>query len=210
MRVHHWESDLRKLFGLDALEMVRSTNSSFLIGIIPIILSTSLMATFAYLSWPMWEQSFGSDMSPAAWLSSAQLLAAALLASRLVFEKALPSFFGHLLALALWILALDEQFMLHEQWKFGCQNWWSACAHLWVRELPTICVAFFGFAFLLKLLLLNRERSFRSLALGALTVGLFAIYIDLFQVPQMLSSLEEAFEVLAESLFLGALLIYRA
>lgn len=79
-----------------------------------------------------------SDFSPAAWLSSAQLLAAAMLAFRLGIDGTLSRKLSAWLALALWVLALDEQFMLHEHWKYGCERWIAVCTYAWVRELPTL------------------------------------------------------------------------
>jgi hypothetical protein len=178
-------------------------------GLLPLIFALGLMVAFAFLRSPNWQQSFASDLSPAAWLSSAQLLGAALLAVRLSIDRLLPQYLGALLAIALWLLALDEQFMLHEQWKYGCQAWLKACSYLWVRELPIILVALLGTVFLRKLWQLKIDIEFRFLVAASLAVGLFAIYIDLFEVNETLAVLEEAFEVMAEALFLGSLLIFR-
>jgi hypothetical protein len=179
------------------------------VGLVPLLFAIVLMGYFAFIRSPNWQQAFTSDMSPVAWLSSAQLFAASLLSLRLWVDKLLPPYFGLLLAFALVLLSLDEQFMLHEQWKYGCEAWFPACSNLWVRELPTILVALFGIVFLVKLFLLRSDFAFRCLISAALAVGLFAIYVDLSEVNETLASLEEAFEVTAEALVVGGLLIFR-
>jgi hypothetical protein len=168
------------------------------------------MLLFAASRWPLWEQAFYSDQSPAAWLSSAQLLGAALLAARLSQCRELPRLLGWWLTLALWVLALDEQFMLHEQWKFGCVQWWSACSQRWVAELPTIGVGVLGSVTVLALMRVVPDTLFRSLVITGLAVGLLALWVDLAQTPVFVLPLEESLEVLAEALFIGALLVIPA
>ncbi|XVJ68243.1 MAG: hypothetical protein HEQ39_00245 [Rhizobacter sp.] len=175
-------------------------------GLLPAAAACVLMLMFAASRWPLWEQAFYSDQSPAAWLSSAQLLGAALLALCLSQRRELPRLLGWWLAGALWVLALDEQFMLHEQWKFGCVQWWSACSQRWVAELPTIAVGVVGSVTVLALMRVVRDALFRSQVISGLAVGLLALLVDLAQMPTSLLPLEESLEVLAEALFIGALL----
>ena len=73
-----------------------------LIGLCPMGAAVFLMAVFAYMRWPLWQQSFMSDFSPAAWLSSAQLLAAAMLAFRLGVDGTLSRNLSAWLTLALF------------------------------------------------------------------------------------------------------------
>ncbi|MDF3032021.1 MAG: hypothetical protein K0R03_2579 [Moraxellaceae bacterium] len=179
-----------------------------LIGLLPATLALALMLVFAALHWPAWTHSFSSDFSPAAWLSGAQLLAATLLAARLGVEGTLRPAFAVALTLGLLALALDEQFMLHEHWKYGCVDWWRACASAAVRELPTLLVGALGSVFLL-MLCRQFAGAARWLVVASLGVGLAALAVDLLQPAGLAGLLEEAIEVLAEALFLGALLIAR-
>ncbi|MNV51440.1 hypothetical protein D3C71_1434910 [compost metagenome] len=179
------------------------------------------MASFLLLSAalfaPSWERAFRSDASPAAWLSSALLLTLAITALRLTAERALPRMLGIWLVLAFGALALDEQFMLHELWKFRCHEWTDACRWSAVREAPLLTVAVVG---VFTLAWLHRALSHRStcgLLWAGFAVGLAAIAVDqwpevysqwlwLPQLPPLLATLEEALEVVAEALVLAALL----
>ena len=188
------------------LETARPLSWRWLLALAPAAFAMALAAVFVAVRWPHWEEIFGSDGSPMAWLSSAQLLAGALLALRLGTERALAPWQAALLAAGLGWLALDEQFLLHEQWKYGCVRWWSACTGWWLRELPMLAVAVFGGAFLLRFWRAVPDGLARTFTASALAVGWFALWLDLAGMPQLLAPLEELFEVLAEALFLGALL----
>jgi hypothetical protein len=177
------------------------------LGLLPALITLALMVWFGAMHWPFWAQSFSSDFSPAAWLSSALLLAASLLSARLGIERALYRPLAIWLALALFVLALDEQFMLHERWKYGCERWVAACVHAWVRELPTYLVMVLGAISLMGLAKVVAHPAVRVLVGVSLSVGLFALVIDLMELPGTLGMLEEGFEVLAEALFIGALLV---
>jgi hypothetical protein len=167
-----------------------------------------LVATARY--WPTPEIAFLSDNSPVSWLSSAQLWAIALLAVRLGADRALPLTAAIWLGAAMVVLGFDEQFMLHEHWKYGCINWWDACRHRWVTELPILLIGLLGAAAMVWLHQLLRARAARILLWSSLGVGILAIVVDLFAWPYSLVRLEEGLEVLAEALFTGALLGLRA
>ncbi|MDP4075424.1 hypothetical protein [Acidovorax sp. A1169] len=165
-----------------------------------LLLSAALFA-------PSWERAFRSDASPAAWLSSALLLTLGVTALRLTAERALPRLLGIWLVLAFGALALDEQFMLHELWKFRCIEWTTACQSDWVREAPMLVVGMVGAATLAWLHRALTHRSTQALMWAGLAVGLWAIAVDQWPgMPPALETFEEVFEVLAEALVLAALL----
>ena len=112
-------------------------------GVAPALLAAVLgyLLLSAWVYAPAWERAFRSDASPVAWLSSALLLTLSITALRLLGERALPRLLGAWLAVAFLALALDEQFMLHELWKFRCHEWTTACQHSAVREAPMLAVA---------------------------------------------------------------------
>ncbi|WP_241777044.1 hypothetical protein [Acidovorax sp. Root275] len=158
-----------------------------------------------------------SDNSPASWLSSALLLTLCITALRLTAERCLPWRLGVWLVLAFGALALDEQFMLHELWKFRCHEWTDACRWSAVREAPMLAVAGVGVVTLAWLHRALSHRSTRGLLWAGFAVGLAAIAVDqwpevqphwpwLPELPELLATLEEALEVVAEALVLGALL----
>lgn len=171
----------------------------------------------AWIFAPGWERAFRSDSSPVAWLSGALLLTLSITALRLTAERGLPRPLGVWLVLAFAALALDEQFMLHELWKFRCHEWTDACRWAAVREAPMLAVAVVG---LITLAWLHRallHTGTRALLWAGLTVGWLAIGVDqwpevqahwrsLPELPPLLATLEEGLEVVAEALVLGALL----
>ncbi|RMA59988.1 hypothetical protein C8C96_1002 [Acidovorax sp. 100] len=133
------------------------------------------------------------------------------------WDRALPQRLGTWLALSFFVLALDEQFMLHELWKFRCHEWTDACRWSAVREAPMLAVAVVG---LLTMAWLHRalwHPGTRALLWAGLAVGWLAIGVDqwpevqacwprLPDLPSLLATLEEGLEVVAEALVLGALL----
>ncbi|MFZ6759451.1 hypothetical protein ACO0K9_19780 [Undibacterium sp. Ji50W] len=160
----------------------------------------------ALLYWPAPEIAFRTDDSPVAWLSSAQLWAMAILCLRLWQDKALPRYLCIWLCIAMMGMSFDEQFMLHEHWKYHCLEWLSLCSHTWVTELPMLLVAIFGSVTGL-LLHRNLNQSYqRSLLWGAISIGLFALYLRFLQKPIDLLPYKAAFLVIAEALFTGLLL----
>ncbi len=169
----------------------------------------AFMLLSAWVFYPGWERAFRSDASPVAWLSSALLLTLAVLSLRLLADGGLPRCLGGWLALAMLVLALDEQFMLHELWKYRCHELTALCKMVWVRELPMLMVAFVG---AMTAVLLHRALPSpltRCLLWAGISTGLGAIFVDQVSMPYPIAELEEAFEVLAESLVLAALLTVR-
>ncbi len=132
---------------------------------------TLFMAVAGVLYWPTPEVAFFSDNSPVSWLSSAQLWAIAVLALRLAADRTLPVRLGLWLSLAMVVLAFDEQFMLHEHWKYGCINWVDACRHHWVTELPIMLVGIVGAATAVRLHYSLGSQSARIVLWLSLSVG---------------------------------------
>ena len=188
-------------------------------GVAPALLAAVLgyLLLSAWVYAPAWERAFRSDASPVAWLSSALLLTLSITTLRLLGERALPRLLGAWLAVAFLALALDEQFMLHELWKFRCHEWTTACQHSTVREAPMLAVAVIGLFTLAWLHRALLHPGTRTLLWAGLAVGWLAIAVDqwpeaqahlphLPELPPLLATLEEGFEVVAEALVLGALL----
>lgn len=164
------------------------------------------MLAAAWLYWPTPEVAFRTDESPVAWLSSAQLWGLALLATRLWRDSPLPRGLCLWLAAAMAGLAFDEQFMLHEQWKYSCTAWTGLCRFEWGRELPMYLVAGLG---IVTGVLLGRhvpKGALRRLLASAVTVGIFALYLRFTQRPIDLLPYKAALLVISEALFAGVLL----
>lgn len=159
----------------------------------------AFMAVAALADWPWWEFAFRSDMSPVSWLSSALLLANASVAFSLTLSGSLPRALGLSLAPALAVLALDEQFQLHERLQE------SATAGGFGRA-PTWLVAVGGVAVAALLMRAITSGAARALIAAGVAVGLFALWVDLGAPPPAVATLEEAYEVVAEALFLCGLL----
>ena len=158
----------------------------------------AFMSLAAWSSQPWWEYAFISDDSAVSWLSSALLMANAAVAVNLAVTGALNVPLAVMLALALAVMSADEQFLLHERFK--------ALAPPWMGDGPTVLVGVGGVAVLIVLAATTRSRAARSLFAIAVTIGIFALWIDLGAPPPRLARLEEAFEVLAEAVFLSGLL----
>ncbi|MES2935945.1 MAG: hypothetical protein V4805_20950 [Pseudomonadota bacterium] len=164
------------------------------------------MTVSALLYWPAPEVAFRTDNSPVAWLSSAQLWAMAILTLRLWQDSTMPRGLCLWLCVGMMGMAFDEQFMLHEHWKYRCLEWWSACRFGWVTELPMLLVAALGVftgVWLHRSLPGRTQRLQCWLALG---VGLFALYLRATQTPIELLPYKAALLVVAEALFTGMLL----
>jgi hypothetical protein len=163
------------------------------------------MAVAAAFYLPTPRRAFMSDGAPVPWLSSAQLWSIAMLCLVHAAQGTLSRLLSAWLCVAMLVLAFDEQFMLHEWWKFGCVQWLAACEWRVVKELPIILVAVLGVG---TAFWLHRElghRTARRWLWSAIGVGVFAVLLDLKGV-RYVGRYEEAFEVLAESLFLGMLI----
>ena len=164
------------------------------------------MALAAVGAWPLPEMAFRSDNSPISWLSSAQLWSLAVIAIRLTFDRALPLALGLWLVIATAAMAFDEQFMLHEQWKYGCTDWFALCRYAWVRELPMLAVGLGGIVTALWLHASIQPGWARWQLWAAIGTGLFALSMDVLHVSDDLAAYEEGFEVLAEAIFVSCLL----
>lgn len=162
------------------------------------------MAISAWSFAPVWERAFRSDASPVAWLSSALLLTLAAMSLRLSADGGLPRWLGGWMAAAMFLLALDEQFMWHELWKYRCEAWTALCRLEAVRELPMLAVGAVGLMTVAALHRAMRSRLSRRLLWAGLGVGLWALTVDQVAMPYPITALEEGFEVLAEALVLAA------
>ena len=140
------------------------------------------------------------------WLSSAQLWAMSVVCLRFTVEQTVPRVLGLWLFLAMVAMSFDEQFMLHEQWKFGCQAWVSLCQYTWTRELPMLMVGIGGMTTAVWLHRVVQSRLLRIQLWTAVGMGVFALFMDLLHIASEWAAYEEGFEVLAEALFLSFLL----
>ncbi len=152
------------------------------------------------------EQAFRSDASHMAWLSSAHLWALCVMSIRLVSERVLSLRLGLWLCGAMAWMAFDEQFMLHELWKYGCTDWLTMCRFGWVTELPMLLVGLLGVATGVWLHVALAGTGARPQLWAAIATGVCALAVDLGGAPAALVLYEEGLEVLAEALFLGLLL----
>jgi hypothetical protein len=159
----------------------------------------AFVAVSVFAEWPWWEYAFMSDESPVAWLSSALLVANAAVALNLALSRSLRPGPGYTLAAALAMLAVDEQFQLHERLK-------SSTGGGAAGNAPTWLVGIGGLACLAVLMRIVKSRAARVLIAAAVSVGIFALWVDLGTPPAVLARSEELYEVLAESLFLCGLL----
>jgi hypothetical protein len=175
-------------------------------GAVALAAALAFMAVAAAAYAPLPELAFRSDHSPVSWLSSAQLWGLALLSVQLGSQRLLPRALATWLALALLLLAFDEQFLWHEQWKHGCPLGPAWCAQGWLRELPMLLVGLFGAATAWWLQRSLPGGAARATLWAALAVGGLALVLDQTEAPAWLAPGEEAFEVLAEALFGAALL----
>ena len=156
------------------------------------------MWTAAWLAQPWWEYAFLSDDSPVSWLSGALLLANAVAALGLTLSGSLPPASGSLLSFALMVLALDEQFLLHERFK--------EIVPAGLGNAPVFAIGSGGLLVLIVLGRAVRPRAARALLQAAVAMGLFALWVDVGHPPALIAQLEEGFEVIAEALFLSGLL----
>lgn len=181
-------------------------NGSTLAAASVVIGAVLFMCLSAWIFSPSWMRAFRSDSSPVSWLSSALLLTLAVVSARLTAEKSLSPRLGTWLALALLGLAIDEQFMFHELWKYRCVEWITLCEMAWLRELPIILVGILGTITAVFLGRAFGSQTSRCLMWIGIGIGLFSILVDQTSMPSPVAELEEGFEVLAEAFFLAALL----
>lgn len=177
---------------------------------IPRIICLTVPAVFMIIAavryWPAPELAFRTDDSPVAWLSSAQLWAIAILVLRLWHESTLPRSLCSWLSLAMMGMAFDEQFMLHEHWKYSCMNWLTACQLEVVREMPMILVGGLGGLTALWLHHQLPERRSRLMLWLSVLIGIFALYLRFTQRPIVMLPYKAAVLVISEALFAATLL----
>ena len=102
-------------------------------------------------------------------------------------------------------MSLDEQFMLHESWKFiWSDKVFGHYNNSILKETPMILVGAIGFLVTLFLLRILPKQSAIVMLLGFF-IGAIALYIDLFANGPILQ-FEEIFEIFAEVFFLSAFL----
>ena len=179
---------------------------SLLPGMLLIISVLLFMGVAVAMYWPEPEVAFRSDQSPVSWLSSALLLSIAVLSIRQVTDRGLPRLLAVWLGLAIFVLALDEQFMFHEQWKYGCPAWLEACRHDWVKEMPTLLLGIVGLVTAGGLHWALPPGRARLMLWLALATGILALKIDLLGGNTILAIYEEGLEVLAEAFFAADML----
>ena len=152
-------------------------------GLLCLAGSVLFMALSFLFYYPSPEVAFRTDDSPFAWLSGAQLWAMALLALRLWRESVLPRSLCLWLFVAMTEMAFDEQFMLHEHWKYGCIEWLSLCRIGWITELPMILVGVLG---VISGIWLHRSLSDRLAQVQmwlSVGTGIFALYLRFTRHP---------------------------
>lgn len=169
-----------------------------LIAIIFILLST-------FQAWPFWQQAFRSDHSTISWLSSAQLWSIALVTLLLVKDQRIPFILGSWFFISILLMAMDEQFQFHEQWKYSCDNSVNWCGPAWVKELPIISTGVLGSVSSYYLYHYCMVTFSKMTLVIAVLLGLVAIATDLGFAPNSLNIFEEGFEVLAEAFWLSCL-----
>lgn len=169
-----------------------------LIAIIFILLST-------FQARPFWQQAFRSDHSTISWLSSAQLWSIALVTLLLAKDQRIPLLLGSWFFVSVLLMAMDEQFQFHEQWKYGCAEWVNWCGSVWAKELPIFSVALLGSISSYYLYRHCKMVLSKALLITAIMLGLLAIGVDLGLAPGSLNIFEEALEVMAEAFWLSCL-----
>jgi hypothetical protein len=177
---------------------------SFLPLFIIFIVALVFVLSTLYLYWPSLV-GFESDNTPASWFSSALLFSGIIIFIRLLIERILPIGIGLFLFSAFFVMSLDEQFMLHEYWKFiWSDKVFGHSNNSILKELPMISVGSVGFlATLFLFKILPKQSAF--IMLVGFFIGAIALYIDLFADGPILQ-FEELFEIFAEVFFLSAFL----
>lgn len=146
--------------------------------------------------------------SPTAWLSSV-LLAGAALVSLLNGELAAPArWTWRFAAFALALMALDERFMGHErlkEWLLFSVFDGELPRMGWLGDLPVAIYGLGGLAVLWRLHARQALGPGRVWLIAAVFLGLAALVFDIAGLGAWFQVLEEALEVSAEAVFLGAL-----
>lgn len=189
------------------MHLIRAKQTHVLLPIFISVLAVALFMVACFLLyWPSSEIAFRTDESPAAWLSSAQMWSIAILSLRLWQERTLPPLLCAWLAGALMLMACDEQFMLHEQWKYQCLEWFSLCKYNWATEIPMLLVIALGLTTGFFLIPYFTSPLQKSLLFTSLALGMFAMVLRFTATPSLLLPYKALFLVIAQGLFLGMLL----
>jgi hypothetical protein len=177
---------------------------------------TVFVVVSAWLYLPWWELAFRSDGSPLSWLSSSLLFACAILALQNGVQGRLGPALALWLTAAMLAMALDEQFMFHEYWKYHCHDWTGWCGRAApghidpLGDLPMMLVGVFGIGTLIVFYRKINYTVARALLVAAVGTGvIFALGTHFLHaanlLPAWVGRFEEMFEVYAEALFLCAL-----
>jgi len=176
------------------------------------------VSAWAYMPW--WELAFRSDASPLSWLSSALLFGCFALAIQIGAQRNLPPLLAGWLVISMLVMALDEQFMYHEYWKYHCHEWTDLCSRAvaghahWLGDAPMALVGIVGVATLAVLYRALCPAVVRGLMIAGVAVGVLLALGTHFghamgMLPAIVSQFEEVFEVYAEALFMCALIEIR-
>lgn len=176
------------------------------IPVLPLVIASLFIALAIEQALPFWQKAFRSDNSAISWLSSAQLWTIAFLYLMLIQEKRISEKLGYWLFLSFLLLAIDEQFQFHEQWKYQCIDWLAACKNSWVTEAPMILIVIIGSLSAFLFYSECRTNLAKGFLITSVALGFTSIYIDLFPTPYLMTILEEGFEVMAEACWLSSLL----
>jgi hypothetical protein len=170
---------------------------------------TAFVVAVAVAAGPYAVQELMREKSPIAWLSS-MLLVASSAAALVLAMRSLGNGLGFgTLAAALAAAAMDERFMFHERLKhqllahaFDYDQ--EAMGH-W-GDAPMALVPLFGAWLIWRLRGELRGRVCRGLLVAALAAGAIAVSLDIATIEPHAQAVEEVLEVVAETLFLMALL----
>jgi len=191
--------------------MKSSFPRSGVLGVILGVFIAVFLGSATYFYWPWPERVFASDGSPQEWLSSSLLFAGSILALSIGYRRVALWLWGTL-ALGLLIMALDERFMGHERIKeyllFRVFQGDLTKLKGW-GDVPMLIYplgAVVGWRWVRSeiLNLSTRYAMLWAFGLGAVRVGL------LFAHDAYAHFLEQGIEILAEAVFLYALLIESA
>lgn len=172
----------------------------------PVIFALLMIGCSTWLRWPLWESAYFSDGSPLSWLTSVQIYSASILTVQLLINRKIS------VNLALWMifsmsyLCLDEQFMLHEQWKYGCYTLTSFCKYTLIREMASLLIVCLGLPTLYLLYQRSNHLLPRRLLLTSAVVAVFSSVVDLVPEFSLFLPIEEGLEVISSAFFLSSLL----
>jgi hypothetical protein len=180
-----------------------ATSAAVVLAAIPLYLAVA----FA-VSWPWPQVAFRSDGSPVSWLSSVLLGACATLclALGIVRDRMFPWW---VISAGLAWMTLDEQLLLHERLKdrilYGVFAGDVDAMGRW-GNAPLLAYALGGLCVIVVLRYTLQATAARRLLAAAVGVGVASLLGNVFWPDSPLKPWEEGVEVVAEALFLAALL----